>query len=166
MTWTRLAPRFPPFSEPGQDSTTPVMKTFSAKATEVERKWYVIDAADQILGKVAVEAARLLRGKHKPIFTPHVDTGDHVVIINAEKVRLSGNKETEKIYTSYSGYVGGQKVETPKKVRARRPELLLERAVRGMIPHNRLGRSQLRKLRVYAGSEHEQEAQKPEPYTF
>ncbi len=141
------------------------MKTFSAKATEVERKWYVIDAADQILGKVAVEAARLLRGKHKPIFTPHVDTGDHVVIVNAAKVRLSGNKETEKIYTSYSGYVGGQKVETPKKVRARRPELLVERAVRGMIPHTRLGRAQLRKLRVYKGAEHEQEAQKPEPYT-
>ncbi|MEO1824481.1 MAG: 50S ribosomal protein L13, partial [Roseibacillus sp.] len=128
--------------------------------------WYVIDAADQILGKVAVEAARLLRGKHKPIFTPHVDTGDHVVIINAEKVRLSGNKETEKIYTSYSGYVGGQKVETPKKVRARRPELLVERAIRGMVPHTRLGRAQLRKLRVYAGAEHEQEAQKPEPYTI
>ena len=142
------------------------MKTFSAKATDVERKWYVIDAADQILGKVAVEAARLLRGKHKPIFTPHVDTGDHVVIINAEKVRLSGNKETEKIYTSYSGYVGGQKVETPKKVRARRPELLVERAIRGMIPHTRLGRAQLRKMRVYAGAEHEQEAQKPEPYTI
>ena len=142
------------------------MKTFSAKATEVDRKWYVIDAADQILGKVAVEAARLLRGKHKPIFTPHVDTGDHVVIINAGKVRLSGNKETEKIYTSYSGYVGGQKVETPKKVRARRPELLVERAIRGMVPHTRLGRAQLRKLRVYAGAEHEQEAQKPEPYTI
>ena len=142
------------------------MKTFSAKATEVDRKWYVIDAADQILGKVAVEAARLLRGKHKPIFTPHVDTGDHVVIINAEKVRLSGNKETEKIYTSYSGYVRGQKVETPKKVRARRPELLVERAIRGMVPHTRLGRAQLRKLRVYAGAEHEQEAQKPEPYTI
>ncbi|HAO96703.1 MAG: 50S ribosomal protein L13 [Roseibacillus sp.] len=142
------------------------MKTFSAKATEVDRKWYVIDAADQILGKVAVEAARLLRGKHKPIFTPHVDTGDHVVIINAEKVRLSGNKETEKIYTSYSGYVGGQKVETPQKVRARRPELLVERAIRGMVPHTRLGRAQLRKLRVYAGAEHEQEAQKPEPYTI
>ena len=142
------------------------MKTFSAKATEVDRKWHVIDAADQILGKVAVEAARLLRGKHKPIFTPHVDTGDHVVIINAEKVRLSGNKETEKIYTSYSGYVGGQKVETPQKVRARRPELLVERAIRGMVPHTRLGRAQLRKLRVYAGAEHEQEAQKPEPYTI
>ncbi|MBQ97940.1 MAG: 50S ribosomal protein L13 [Roseibacillus sp.] len=142
------------------------MKTFSAKATEVDRKWHVIDAADQILGKVAVEAARLLRGKHKPIFTPHVDTGDHVVIINAKKVRLTGNKETEKIYTSYSGYVGGQKVETPKKVRARRPELLVERAIRGMVPHTRLGRAQLRKLRVYAGAEHEQEAQKPEPYTI
>ena len=142
------------------------MKTFSAKVTEVDRKWHVIDAADQILGKVAVEAARLLRGKHKPIFTPHVDTGDHVVIINAEKVRLSGNKETEKIYTSYSGYVGGQKVETPQKVRARRPELLVERAIRGMVPHTRLGRAQLRKLRVYAGAEHEQEAQKPEPYTI
>ena len=142
------------------------MKTFSAKAADVEHKWYVIDAADQILGKVAVETARLLRGKHKPIFTPHADTGDHVVIINAAKVRLSGNKETEKIYTSYSGYVGGQKVETPKKIRARRPELLIERAVRGMIPHNRLGRAQFHKLKVYAGPEHEQEAQQPEPYTL
>ncbi|MFP6883983.1 MAG: 50S ribosomal protein L13 [Roseibacillus sp.] len=142
------------------------MKTFSAKAADVERKWLLIDAADQILGKVAVEAARLLRGKHKPIFTPHVDTGDHVVIINAAKVRLSGNKETEKIYTSYSGYVGGQKVETPKKIRARRPELLIERAVRGMIPHNRLGRAQFHKLKVYAGPEHEQGAQQPEPYTL
>ena len=142
------------------------MKTFSAKAADVERKWHLIDAADQILGKVAVETARLLRGKHKPIFTPHAVTGDHVVIINAAKVRLSGNKETEKIYTSYSGYVGGQKVETPKKIRARRPELLIERAVRGMIPHNRLGRAQFHTLKVYAGPEHEQEAQQPEPYTL
>ena len=142
------------------------MKTFSAKAADVERKWHLIDAADQILGKVAVESARLLRGKHKPIFTPHVDTGDHVIIINAAKVRLTGNKETEKIYASYSGYVGGQKVETPKKIRARRPELLIERAVRGMIPHNRLGRAQFHKLKVYAGPEHEQGAQQPEPYTL
>ena len=142
------------------------MKTFSARAVDVERKWYVIDAANQILGRVAVEAARLLRGKHKAIYTPHVDTGDHVVIINAEKVRLTGNKEIEKIYTSFSGYVGGQKVETPSKVRARRPELLLERAIRGMIPHNRLGRAQFRKLHVYAGSEHKQEAQQPEPYAL
>ena len=142
------------------------MKTFSARAVDVERKWYVIDAANQILGRVAVEAARLLRGKHKAIYTPHVDTGDHVVIINAEKVRLTGNKEIEKIYTSFSGYEGGQKIETPSKVRARRPELLLERAIRGMIPHNRLGRAQFRKLHVYAGSEHKQEAQQPEPYAL
>lgn len=142
------------------------MKTFSAKPTDVERKWYVIDAENQILGKVAVEAARLLRGKHKPIYTAHVDTGDHVVIVNAEKVKLSGNKETQKIYTSFSGYVGGQKIETPKKVRARKPELLVERAVRGMIPHNRLGRAQLKKLHVYAGPDHKQEAQKPEPHAL
>jgi len=140
------------------------MKTFSAKPADVGRKWYIIDAADQILGKVAVEAARLLRGKHKPIFTPHIDTGDHVVIINAEKVRLTGNKETQKIYTSYSGYVGGQKVETPKKLRARKPELLVERSVRGMIPHTRLGRAQFLKLRVYNGADHGQEAQQPEPH--
>ena len=140
------------------------MKTFSAKPADAVRKWYIIDAADQILGKVAVEAARLLRGKHKPIFTTHIDTGDNVVIINADKVRLSGNKETQKIYTSYSGYVGGQKVETPKKIRARKPQLLVERAVRGMIPHSRLGRAQFRKLHVYAGPKHQQEAQQPEPY--
>lgn len=140
------------------------MKTFSAKAPDVERKWYVIDAADKVLGQVAVEAARLLRGKHKPIFTPHVDTGDHVIVINAEKVRLTGNKENQKIYTSYSGYVGGQKVETPKKLRKRKPELIVERAVRGMIPHNRLGRAQLGKFRAYAGSEHPHEAQNPEVY--
>ena len=116
------------------------MKTFSAKATEVDRKWWIIDAADQIVGQVAVEAARLLRGKHKAIFTPHADTGDFVVIINAEKARFSGNKEEQKVYSSYSGYVGGQKEESPKKLRARRPERILELAVKGMIPHNRLGR--------------------------
>ena len=125
------------------------MKTFSARAVDVERKWYVIDAANQILGRVAVEAARLLRGKHRAIYTPHVDTGDHVVIINAEKVRLTGNKEIEKIYTSFSGYVGGQKIETPSKVRARRPELLLERAIRGMIPHKTyLGKQALARMQV------------------
>lgn len=142
------------------------MKTFSAKPTDVERKWHVIDAADQILGKVAVEAARLLRGKHKPTFTPHIDTGDHVVIINASKVRLSGNKEVQKIYTSFSGYVGGLKVETPRKIRARKPQLIVERAVRGMIPHTRLGRAQFKKLRVYAGPEHDQAAQNPEPFAL
>ena len=139
-------------------------KTFSAKAHEVERKWYVIDAENKVLGQVAVEAANLLRGKHKPIFTPHVDTGDHVIITNAEKVILTGNKESEKIYTHYTGYVGNQKIETPRKVRARRPQLLLERAVRGMIPHNKLGDAIYKKLNVVVGSEHKYEAQQPEEF--
>lgn len=142
------------------------MKTFSAKAETVDRKWWVIDAKGQILGAVAVEAARLLRGKHKPIFTPHCDTGDHVVVINAREVVLSGKKEIEKVYSRFTGYVGGQKVETPRKVRAKHPERLVERAVRGMIPHNRLGRAVYRKLRVYPGAEHPHEAQAPQPYSI
>lgn len=140
------------------------MKTFSAKAEELERKWYVIDAEGKILGDVAVAAAKLLRGKSKPIFTPHIDCGDHVIVINAEKVVLSGNKEDQKVYTSYSGYVGGQKRETVSKVRERRPELIVERAVHGMIPHNRLGRQIMKKLRVCVGPDHKHEAQAPEPY--
>ena len=139
-------------------------KTFSAKAPDVERKWYVIDAEDQILGQVAVQAANLLRGKNKAIFTPHVDTGDHVIIINAEKVRLTGNKENAKIYTRYTGYVGNQKIETPKKVRQKHPELLLERAIKGMIPHTKLGNAIYKKLNVYKGTEHPHEAQQPEAY--
>lgn len=137
-------------------------KTFSAKAHEVERKWYVIDAADKVVGQVAREAAILLRGKHKVIFTPHVDTGDYVVIINAEKAIFTGNKESEKIYTRYTGYVGNQKVETPRKVREKRPELILERAVRGMVPHNKLGDAIYKKLKVVVGAEHKFEAQQPE----
>ena len=137
------------------------MKTFSAKASDIERKWYVIDAKDQILGQVAVAAARLLRGKNNPKFTPHVDSGNFVVVINAADVRLSGNKEHDKIYTRFSGYVGGQKVETPRRIRKRKPEMLVEHAVRGMIPHNRLGREQFTKLKVYAGAEHPHEAQQP-----
>jgi len=140
------------------------MKTFSAKPADINRKWYVIDAAELVVGDVAVHAANLLRGKNKPIFTPHVDTGDHVIIINAEKARFTGNKEWQKIYTSYSGYVGGQKVETPRKIRERRPTLILEKAVKGMIPKNRLGSAIFSKLRVYAGSEHPHEAQQPEVY--
>lgn len=141
------------------------MKTFSAKAEEIDRKWWVIDATDKVVGDVAVAAARLLRGKHKAIFTPHVDTGDHVVIVNAEKARFSGNKETEKIYTRYSGYVGGQKVETPRMIRAgKHPERIVEKAVKGMIPHNKLGAQIVKKLRVYAGPDHKQEAQAPEPF--
>ena len=138
------------------------MKTFSAKANEVARKWWVIDAKDQVLGRVAVKAANLLRGKEKTIFTPHVDTGDFVVVINADKVRLTGKKEEQKTFMSFSGFVGGHKTETARARRARHPELLVERAVRGMIPHNRLGRSVYRKLRVYRGGEHPHAAQQPE----
>src|SRR6185295_9622571 len=141
------------------------MKTFSAKANEVPRKWWIIDAKDQVLGRVAVKAATLLRGKEKPIFTSHVDTGDFVIVINAEKVRVTGKKEEQKKYMSFSGYVGGHKTESLKARRARRPELLIERAVKGMIPHNRLGRAVYTKLKVYAGAEHPHSAQKPTPVT-
>ena len=139
------------------------MKTFSAKADQVARKWWIIDAQDQVLGRVAVKAANLLRGKEKPIFTPHVDTGDFVVVINADKVRLTGKKEEQKSYMSFSGFVGGHKSENVRARRARHPELIVEHAVRGMIPHNRLGRATYRKLKVYAGAEHPHAAQQPEP---
>lgn len=142
------------------------MKTFSAKAEAVERKWWVIDAKDKVLGRVAAEAARLLRGKHKPIFTPHCDTGDFVVVVNAKDVRLTGNKERMKLYKRYSGYVGGQKSENAGSLRARHPERLVEYAVKGMIPHNRLGRQTLKKLKVYAGPEHPHEAQGAEPHAL
>jgi large subunit ribosomal protein L13 len=138
------------------------MKTFSAKASEVPRKWWVIDARDQVLGKVAVKAANLLRGKAKTVFTPHVDTGDFVIVINAEKVRLTGKKEEQKTYMSFSGYVGGHKSENVRARRVRHPELVIERAVRGMIPHNRLGRRVYRKLKVYCGESHPHAAQQPE----
>jgi large subunit ribosomal protein L13 len=138
------------------------MKTFSAKANEVDRKWWLIDAKDQVLGRVAVKAATLLRGKEKPIFTPHVDTGDFVIVINAEKVRVSGKKEEQKSYMSFSGYVGGHKSESVRARRGRHPELLIERAVRGMIPHNRLGRGVYRKLKVYRGESHPHAAQRPQ----
>jgi large subunit ribosomal protein L13 len=141
------------------------MKTFSAKANEVNRQWWVIDAADQILGRVAVKAATLLRGKEKAIYTPHCDTGDFVIVINAAKVRVTGKKETDKSYMSFSGYVGGHKSETVKARRARRPTLLVERAVKGMIPHNKLGRAVYTKLKVYAGAEHPHEAQQPQAVT-
>jgi large subunit ribosomal protein L13 len=137
------------------------MRTISAKANEVQRQWWVIDAADQVLGRVATKAAKLLRGKEKAIFTPHVDTGDFVIVINAAKVRLTGKKEEKKEYMSFSGYVGGHKSETVKARRARRPELLVEKAVKGMIPHTRLGRRQITKLKVYAGAEHPHTAQTP-----
>jgi large subunit ribosomal protein L13 len=139
------------------------MKTFSAKASEVPRKWWLIDANDQVLGRVAVKAANLLRGKEKSVFTPHVDTGDFVIVVNAEKVRVTGKKEEQKTFMSFSGYVGGHKSENVRARRVRHPELLIERAVRGMIPHNRLGRSVYRKLKVYRGEDHPHAAQQPSP---
>lgn len=137
------------------------MATFSAKAHEVDRRWWIIDARDQVLGRVAVKAAKLLRGKEKAIFTPHVDTGDFVIVINADKVRVTGKKETQKTYTSFSGFVGGHKSETFEQRQARHPELLVERAIRGMIPHNRLGRAIYTKLKVYRGEKHPHASQQP-----
>ena len=139
------------------------MKTFSAKASEIPRKWWLIDAKDQVLGRVAVKAANLLRGKEKSVFTPHVDTGDFVIVVNADKVRVTGKKEEQKTFMSFSGYVGGHKSENVRARRVRHPELLVERAVRGMIPHNRLGRSIYRKLKVYRGEDHPHAAQQPSP---
>jgi large subunit ribosomal protein L13 len=138
------------------------MKTYSAKTEEVKRAWWVIDAAGQPLGRVAEKAANILRGKNKTIFTPHVDTGDFVVVLNAAKVAIGGKKEVAKTYMSFSGFVGGHHHETFKARRERRPELLIEHAVRGMIPHNRLGRSIYTKLKVYAGAEHPHSAQNPQ----
>ena len=142
------------------------MKTFSAKAQDQNPTWWVIDAKNQILGDVAVAAANLLRGKTKPTFTPHVDTGDFVVVLNAAEVRLSGKKEEQKIYTSKAGYVGNQKVENVERVRQRRQELLVERAVKGMVPHTRLGRAIMGKLKIYKGSEHPHEAQSPKTFAI
>ena len=135
-------------------------KTFSAKAEALTRNWWLIDAQDQTLGHIAVKAANLLRGKGKTLYTPHIDSGDFVVVINADKVRVGGKKEIQKTYMSFSGYVGGHKSETFAARRERHPELIVERAVRGMIPHNRLGRSIFGKLKVYRGSEHPHSAQK------
>ncbi|MEA4963217.1 50S ribosomal protein L13 [bioreactor metagenome] len=138
------------------------MKSFMAKAEDVQRKWYVVDAEGKVLGRLASEVAKILRGKHKPIYTPHVDTGDFVIIINAEKVVLTGNKLDQKMYRKHSLYPGGLK-ETPyRKIMANTPERAIEAAVKGMLPHNSLGRKMFSKLKVYKGSEHEHQAQKPE----
>ena len=136
--------------------------TYSPKMAEIERKWYIIDAANKPLGRVATEAAKLLKGKHKPTYTPNIDTGDHVIILNAKDVILTGNKLDNKIYRHHSGYIGGMK-ETPARVMLEKnPEKAMTLAIKGMLPHNSLGRAQLKKLRVYAGSEHQNQAQKPE----
>ena len=140
------------------------MKTFSAKPLEVTRKWYLIDAEGQTLGRLAVAAANILRGKIKPQYTPNVDTGDFVIVINADKITVTGNKETDKLYRSHSGYPGGFKEISFKDMMERTPERAIEKAVRGMLPHNTLGDEQFQKLKVYAGSEHPHAAQKPEVY--
>ena len=138
------------------------MKSFMAKTEEVQRKWYVIDAEGKVLGRLASEVAKILRGKNKPIYTPHVDTGDFVIIINAEKVVLTGNKLDQKMYRKHSLYPGGLK-ETPyRRIMETVPERAIEAAVKGMLPHNSLGRKMFTKLKVYKGSEHEHQAQKPE----
>jgi large subunit ribosomal protein L13 len=139
------------------------VKTYMANKENIERKWYVIDATDKTLGRLATQIATILRGKHKPIYTPHVDTGDHVIVINAEKVRLTGNKLQDKKYYRHSGYPGGLRVRTAGQILSSgRPEQVLKLAVKGMLPHNRLGRKMFKKLKVYAGNEHPHSAQKPE----
>ncbi len=138
------------------------MKTFSAKPHEVKRDWFVIDADGKTLGRMATEIARRLRGKHKVEYTPHVDTGDYIVVVNAGKVRVTGNKTTDKIYYRHTGYPGGIRQETFEKLLARKPEQVIETAVKGMLPHNPLGRAMLRKLKVYPGAEHPHTAQQPQ----
>jgi large subunit ribosomal protein L13 len=136
--------------------------TYSPKKGEIESKWYIIDAANKPLGRVATEAAKLLRGKHKPTYAPNIDTGDHVIILNVKDVILTGNKLNQKIYRHHSGYIGGMKEVPAKIMLEKNPEKAMTLAIKGMLPHNSLGRAQLKKLRVYAGSEHENQAQKPE----
>ncbi len=140
--------------------------THSVKKSEIERKWYILDAANKPLGRVATEAARLLRGKHKPTFTPNLDTGDNVIIINCKDVVLTGNKINQKVYRRHSGYIGGMKEVSAKVMLENTPEKAMMLAVKGMLPHNSLGRQSLKKLRVYAGNEHEQTAQQPEVWNF
>jgi large subunit ribosomal protein L13 len=140
------------------------MKTFLAKAETVERKWWIIDAKDQVIGRIASEAAMLLRGKHKPIYTTYVDTGDFVIILNARKARFTGNKEEDKIYWHHTGYVGGIKGITAAKLREKKPEELIYHAIKGMLPKGPLGRQMYRKLKVYAENNHPHLAQKPEAW--
>lgn len=137
------------------------MKTISAKAHEVKRDWYIIDASDKVLGRLATEIAHRLRGKHKAVYTPHVDTGDFIVVTNADKIRVTGRKATDKMYYRHSEFPGGIKGESFQKLQARRPERVLELAVKGMLPKNPLGREMYRKLKVYAGNEHPHAAQQP-----
>jgi len=142
------------------------MKSFIAKPQEVERKWYIIDAEGKTLGRLATEAASILRGKRKPIFTPHVDTGDYVIIVNAEKVEVTGKKRTDKTYKHHTGYPGGLREITFEKLQAKKPEEIIRHAVKGMMPKGKLGRQMYKKLKVYAGAEHKHSAQTPEVWKF
>ncbi len=142
-------------------------KTVNANKTTVEKAWVLVDAKDQVLGRVASQVARVLRGKHKPSYTPNVDAGDHVVVINADKIKMTGKKWTDRVYFSYSGYPGGQRIQTPKMIGSgKHPERLVEHSVRGMLPKNSLGRELFRSLHVYAGTEHPHTAQQPKEIKF
>ena len=142
------------------------MKTFMASPATIDRKWYVVDATDKTLGRLASEVAKVLRGKNKPIFTPHMDCGDYVIVVNAEKVKVTGKKLDQKIYHHHSDYVGGMKETTLREKMAKKPEQVIELAVKGMLPKGPLGRQMFKKLHVYAGSDHKHAAQKPEVLTF
>ena len=142
------------------------MKTYMAKPAEVERKWYVVDATDMVLGRLASQVAMVLRGKNKPTFTPNVDTGDYVIIINADKVRLTGKKLEKKYYRYHAGYIGGLKEVQYKKLMAEKPEFVVYKAVKGMLPKNAIGRTMIKKLHVYAGNEHNHQAQQPVELKF
>ena len=140
--------------------------TYSLKKSEIESKWYIIDAANKPLGRVASEAAKLLRGKHKPTYTPNIDNGDHVIILNCNDIVLTGHKLDQKIYRHHSGYIGGMKETTAREMVAKSPEKMMMLAIKGMLPKNSLGRQMLKKVRVYAGNEHDNIAQKPEVWNF
>ena len=142
------------------------MKTYMANPDKIERKWYVVDAEGQTLGRLAAEVAKVLRGKNKPEFTPHIDTGDNVIVINADKIKVTGKKLDQKVYYHHSDYVGGMKETTLREMMAKKPEQVIELAVKGMLPKGPLGRTMIKKLHVYAGAEHAHQAQKPEVLTF
>ena len=142
------------------------MKTYMANPDKIERKWYVVDAEGQTLGRLAAEVAKVLRGKNKPEFTPHIDTGDNVIVINAEKIKVTGKKLDQKVYYHHSDYVGGMKETTLREMMAKKPEQVIGLAVKGMLPKGPLGRTMIKKLHVYAGAEHAHQAQKPEVLTF
>ena len=142
------------------------MKTYMANPDKIERKWYVVDAEGQTLGRLAAEVAKVLRGKNKPEFTPHIDTGDNVIVINAEKIKVTGKKLDQKVYYHHSDYVGGMKETTLREMMAKKPEQVIELAVKGMLPKGPLGRTMIKKLHVYAGAEYAHQAQKPEVLTF